>query len=275
MGAYISMFLVGITTLQAWNYFRAFSGDHVAVRTMAGVIYGADLFHSIILVHIVYHYTSVGFSCAESYCTTGLVWSLQCALIVGGIIMMIVQCYFALRVLKIKERPASLGIPLWILAIVRLGLTINVTVTARRDGTVEILYSSSIKSQYALAVTIGACTDVFIAMALCADVLRRRPGFNRSDSLIDRLVAFTIGSGLLTGIITFIQMVTYLAMTGNLIWTVFFSIGVKMSSNSLLSSLNQRRRENSDEGVQPASGSSISSNTLVTQGNKGSNATSV
>ena len=49
------------------------------------------------------------------------------------------------------------------------------------------------------------------------------------------------------------------------IWTVFFSIGVKMSSNSLLASLNQRQKENSDEVVEPASGSSMSPNTLVTQ----------
>ncbi|EJD49695.1 hypothetical protein AURDEDRAFT_122115 [Auricularia subglabra TFB-10046 SS5] len=156
MGTYVSMFLVGITTLQAWNYFRAFPGDPVPVKAM---------------------------------------------------------CYFGLRVLKITERK-SLAFAIWILSAIRLGLTISLAVTARIDGTLVVVHSGSFKWQTSLATAVGAFTDI-TALALCTGLLRRRTGSTRSDKLIDRLVAFTVGSGLLTSIITVAHLITYLTMNGN------------------------------------------------------------
>lgn len=248
MGAYISMFLVGITTLQAWNYFRVFSGDPRAVKAIAGVVYTADLYHSIALVYTVHYYTFAGFNCVHPYIIIDVVWSLDSALIVEAFIILIVQCYFGLRVMRITER-VHLAAGIWILAVVRMALTISVAATARRDGTVAIVYSSSIKVQNSLALGIGAATDILTAAALCTALLRRRTGFGRTDKVIDRFVAFTVGSGLLTSIITVTQLITYLTMTGNFVWTAFFSIGAKIFSNSLLASLNQRATVNSSGGA--------------------------
>ncbi|KZV95508.1 hypothetical protein EXIGLDRAFT_610535, partial [Exidia glandulosa HHB12029] len=55
---------------------------------------------------------------------------------------------------------------------------------------------------------VGAVSDVLIAAFLCTALMRARSGYRSTDKLLDKLVAFTIGSGFLTSIIAICEAIT-------------------------------------------------------------------
>lgn len=237
IGTFVSMFLLGVATLQAWNYFRDFPNDPLSVRIMVASVYAADFLHSMMFAHTVHFYTLSGFDNIANLIKT--VWSLEFSLLVEAFIIVTVQSYFGMRVLRVTQSMV-LAAGIWILAVVRMAFTISITVLAVNNGTLAVAETAAFKWQAVLELSIAAFTDVCTALALCVGLLLRRTGFERSDRLIDRLVAFTTGSGLLTSFISIAQLVSYLTMRGNFVWIAFFSISSKMFSNSLFASLNQR-----------------------------------
>ncbi|KAL5528070.1 hypothetical protein ACEPAF_7206 [Sanghuangporus sanghuang] len=55
---------------------------------------------------------------------------------------------------------------------------------------------------------IAVCTDTIIALSLIWLLWRYRSGFKRTDGIIRKLVAFTIGTGLITGVMAMVAFVT-------------------------------------------------------------------
>ncbi|EJD43229.1 hypothetical protein AURDEDRAFT_167645 [Auricularia subglabra TFB-10046 SS5] len=236
VGTSISMIFLGIATLQTWNYYRNFPDDPIVAKTTVVAVYLADLVHSLLLIHAVYIYT-VKSSCNFA-ALAETVWSLDASVVIVGFIALVVQTYFCMRVLRITES-RSLAACCWVLALARMAFTIALTVTIVKNGTLMVVQTHTFKWQVVCILCTGTASDIAIAASVCIGLLRRRSGFTDTDRLVDRLVAYTIGSGLVTSIVAIAEVATYLAME-NFVWIAFFTIISKMFSNSLLASLNQR-----------------------------------
>ncbi|KZV87460.1 hypothetical protein EXIGLDRAFT_839941, partial [Exidia glandulosa HHB12029] len=243
VGTSVAMMLLGIATLQTWNYFRDFPKDPPGVKLLVAVVYLADIVHSILFIHMTYQLTLTGF---VQLLTTGnptillqTPWSLQASVVVIAVIIFLVQTYFSLRVLRITQSKI-LGIGCFVLAVVRLGLEIALEVTVVQTPTIAVIETHQFKTLVVATLSIGTFTDIVVAAAICTALLRRRTGLARSDHLVDRVVAYTVGSGLATSIVSVVELVTYVTMPRNYVWMVFFAIISKVFSNSLLASLNQR-----------------------------------
>ncbi|KZV91754.1 hypothetical protein EXIGLDRAFT_836885 [Exidia glandulosa HHB12029] len=214
IGTFVSMFLLGVATLQAWNYFRDFQDDPWYIKLMVASVFGADVLHSALFCHAAHHYTVGIFHNILLLVKT--VWSLEAVLILEAFIILLVQCYFGLRVQRVTRSTFVASI-LWVLAVFRAALTLSMTSLAIQDGTLIVTDTPQFRWQGITELSVGAFTDVGTALALCVGLLKSRTGFEASDRLIDRLVAFTV-----------------------VVWIAFFSICSKTFSNSLLASLNQR-----------------------------------
>jgi hypothetical protein len=84
----------------------------------------------------------------------------------------------------------------------------------------------------------GAINDILIAAILCYFLRAQRTVM--SQRLIDRLIAYTINTGLLTSILAFIDIGLFIKMPGNYIHLAFnFTIG-RIYTNSLMGTLNLR-----------------------------------
>lgn len=68
----------------------------------------------------------------------------------------------------------------------------------------------------------GAVTDTCIAAALCVLLQRGRTGFRRSDTLINRLILFTINAGLATSVFAVLGLVFVTAYPSNLIYVTMY-----------------------------------------------------
>lgn len=237
IGTMVSMMLLGIALLQTWNYFRDFPDDTTRLKAMVSIVFFVDVLHSIFLMHAVYQYTIRGFS--DFSILTRVVWSIDATLTAEAIIIVMVQCYYGLRVLRVTGSRV-LACLIWFLAFLRMALTIAFDVTAIRDGSINVVRTKAFKWQAVSELAVAAFTDICIASVLCIALLRRRTGFERSDQLISNIVTFTVASGLLTSIVSIVQFITYLTLPGKFVWLACFSISSKLFTNSLLASLNQR-----------------------------------
>ncbi|KAF9461393.1 hypothetical protein BDZ94DRAFT_1310667 [Collybia nuda] len=106
---------------------------------------------------------------------------------------------------------------------------------------------------------LGAAADALIAGSLCYFLQRSRTGFKKSDTIISRLILFTVSTGLITSICAVASLISIILWSDTLIYVAFyFSLGrcgqlstqnietheltvVKVYSNSLLATLNARK----------------------------------
>lgn len=168
------------------------------------------------------------------------------ALIVGGVITTLVQCFFSLRLWRLFPQPFNyVGLTCAVISVFRcigsafLGTqAVNTSVEAFRANWTWLI---------TLLLSAGAALDVAIALAMLYFLLYRRQDAltkmsnPRVSRVIDRLVAFTIRSGLFTSIAAVAVLVCFLKMPQNFIWMAIYTFLAKLYSNSLLSALNERR----------------------------------
>ncbi|KZV78342.1 hypothetical protein EXIGLDRAFT_41103 [Exidia glandulosa HHB12029] len=159
------------------------------------------------------------------------------ATLLVGTNVFLVQTFFCLRVYRIT-RSRVLALFAFTLVLTRLIIHVCIMVTIIKATTFSVVRSSAFKWQATSLLIIGATSDVIIALSICFALTRMRSGFTASDRLVDKLVAFTIGSGLLTSVVAVVEMITYLTMQ-NLVFLGFFSVLGKLYSNSLLTACSQ------------------------------------
>ena len=67
-----------------------------------------------------------------------------------------------------------------------------------------------------------ALADASIALVLVYLLQSSRSGFNRSDTIINRLIAFAINTGLITGVCAIISLITGLTLPNTLVYIMFY-----------------------------------------------------
>ncbi|KAL0945224.1 hypothetical protein HGRIS_000737 [Hohenbuehelia grisea] len=82
--------------------------------------------------------------------------------------------------------------------------------------------------------------DFFISASLVYYLNKNRSGVRSTESLVDKLIVYFIGIGSLTFVFALLNLVTWLAIPDQLIFTTFHSLISKLYVNSLLVTLNSR-----------------------------------
>lgn len=87
----------------------------------------------------------------------------------------------------------------------------------------------------------GAASDLAIALTLVALLHRARTGFRRSETIINRLILFSINTGLLTSMCAVLSLVTITVFPSTFIYMTFFVCVSRLYTNTLYATLNARR----------------------------------
>ncbi|KAG9317623.1 hypothetical protein JVU11DRAFT_1833 [Chiua virens] len=88
---------------------------------------------------------------------------------------------------------------------------------------------------------ITAAGDVAIALILCVLLQRRRTGFEKSNLLIDKLIVFSINTGLLTSVFALASLISISAWPHSLAYVTFYFCMGRLYCNTLLATLNARK----------------------------------
>ncbi|KZV95686.1 hypothetical protein EXIGLDRAFT_766006 [Exidia glandulosa HHB12029] len=245
VGLTLSSLLLGIATLQAWNYYLNFPTDRMAVKWMVAVVYVADVLQTAFFAHTVYWFTIIGpqrLLASNDYgALTTMPWTLEMSAALLALINFIVQAYFCHQV-KCISQSTLLASGCFFLAIMRVALTAAILGPLSHNSTLLVIETHTFKAEIISELAVGTTADVLIAGCMCIGLHRRRTGFAHSDRLVDRLVSMALGSGLTTTVVSVIQVVSYAVSPTSFIWIACFSLTSKLFTNSLLASLNRRER---------------------------------
>ncbi|EJD43206.1 hypothetical protein AURDEDRAFT_167623 [Auricularia subglabra TFB-10046 SS5] len=237
------MYLTGAATLQTWNYFRNFTDDRIPTIFETSPTIGfplkscaADTLHSILLVHACYTYSILDFGDYDQL--EVILWSVDVAALLSGIVAFTVQGYYCVRLHRLTSWRLVPGICA-VLASATFAFCIAKVAVLLAGGRWQVVQESAFQWRMTSMLVVGAVTDVLITTALCTALLQMRSGLVLSDRLIYRLVSFAFGSGALTCVASIVECIVYLTWN-NLAFLIPFGIVAKLYNNSLLASLNER-----------------------------------
>ncbi|KAJ3936905.1 MAG: hypothetical protein NXY57DRAFT_59713 [Lentinula lateritia] len=237
IGVICAASLYGVSCVQTWFYFSRYPGDLWYIKCLVAIVWVFDSIHQALISHTVYFYVVTNFSNPTEQ--ANLVWSILLEVLFNGLIGFLVQSFLTMRVWKMsnQNKPLTLLIVSFVLG--ELGCSVAFTISSLKLVTWKDL--TSLKSLSMTVNVLGAVSDVIIAAGLFYFLHRSRTGFKKSDTMISKLIMFTVSTGLLTSVCAVASLLSILIWGKTLIYVAFyFSLG-RLYSNSLLATLNARK----------------------------------
>ncbi|KAF7981898.1 hypothetical protein HWV62_31487 [Athelia sp. TMB] len=96
---------------------------------------------------------------------------------------------------------------------------------------------------------LGAVSDLFLAATLCVLLHRSRSGIKNTDNLLNKLILFSVSTGLLTSLCALASLIAILAAPSTFIYIAFFFNIGRLYSNTMLAVLNARNSLRKDTAI--------------------------
>ncbi|KAL1937277.1 hypothetical protein VTO73DRAFT_13886 [Trametes versicolor] len=93
---------------------------------------------------------------------------------------------------------------------------------------------------YTGSLAIAAADDIIIAVSLCYLLYTRRTGIRRTDTLVNRIITYSIMTGAITSVLDISILVCFVAMPDNFFYLSQYNFLPNLYSTSLLVMLNAR-----------------------------------
>ncbi|KAI9460439.1 hypothetical protein HD554DRAFT_1587456 [Boletus coccyginus] len=249
IGVVVSAILYGFTCIQTWLYYIRYPSDPWHIKLLVVGVFVSDTLHQALITHTVYTYLVTDFGVFAAL--GDIVWSLIVEVLFNGITALLVQSFLAMRVYRLSNESWLATGLVMILVIGEFVLVVVYAIQALPFKTFVQL--TSLKTLSMSVNAVAAAGDVLIAVLLCALLQRSRTGFRRSDSLINKLIVFSINTGLLTSLCAIASLVSIVAWPNTFIYIAFYFCLGRLYCNSLLATLNARRSLRVDYGDEETS----------------------
>ncbi|EGO27269.1 hypothetical protein SERLADRAFT_413740 [Serpula lacrymans var. lacrymans S7.9] len=195
-----------------------------------------------------------------------LVWSLIVEVLFNGFTALMVQSFLAMRIWRLSGKSWIATGAVMILVFGEFGCVLAYVGKALELETFAQL--GTLKDLSMTVNAVAAAGDVLIAAILCTLLQNSRTGFRRSDTIINKLILFSINTGLLTSICAVASLISITAAPTTFIYIAFYFCLGRLYCNSLLATLNARkgiRGESRGEDVSLSlQGLPKTSNTMLT-----------
>ncbi|KZP20566.1 hypothetical protein FIBSPDRAFT_742198 [Athelia psychrophila] len=237
IGVILASALWGVTCVQVWMYYTNYPKDPWHLKALVAAVFISDTVHEILICHSIYTYLVTNFGNGAELGI--IVWSILIEVLFSVSIILRSRSFLALRVWKFS------GKNMYITAVVVLlvvGEFISVLYyTGRAYNLKTYAELAALQGPSMTINALGAAGDVVIAVSLCTMLHKSRTGFKRSDTMVKRLMLFTINTGLLTSICAIASLISIAASPNTFIYIAFFFMMGRLYSNTLMATLNARR----------------------------------
>ncbi|KAL0952497.1 hypothetical protein HGRIS_006760 [Hohenbuehelia grisea] len=226
--------LTGILVVQMYLYYKNFVSDPLWIKLYVAVIGLFELGHLVAVGHDVYAVTVTGWGNPEALVRYV---GISATPILASVVSTMVQLFFARRIWIMGQRKGA--ILCYILIAIRC-------VAAFATGCVGLTYHAiepfleDFEWLLTTYISIGVAIDILIPIFLCW-LLRsvRDSGLKSTASLVDRIMVWTIQTGLTTGVVSLTSIIVMQTMK-NFIWIGLYFNVTRLYANSLVMSLNTR-----------------------------------
>jgi len=237
IGILISFLLMGIVIVQTHTYYRKFPGDSTWTKTLVTAVFLLDVGQTICMGHVLYYFAVTGYGQPLTLIHPPKSFGFDCLLTV--MLRVVVQLYFSYRIWKLTKKlilpliSVVLSVVALVFGLIIASNAITLTSVPELEAKIEWLLPASL--------SFSAAIDVYIAVTLVVWLTVQRTRAIKSTSrVLDKLIAWSIQTGVLTSITAIVLVIIFVTMRNNYIWLTFYAFLPKLYSNSLLSILNGR-----------------------------------
>ncbi|KAJ8588786.1 hypothetical protein M405DRAFT_819205 [Rhizopogon salebrosus TDB-379] len=234
LGVIVSAMLYGVTCAQTWYYFNHYPSDPWYIKISVGLILVSDSANQALVTHTVYTYLVTDFGL-----TGNIIWSLPIEVLFNAFTAFIVQCFFTIRIYTLSHK--SIIPTACVLSLVISEFVVIIVYVAKAVKLTSIVEISEIKLLSISVNVLAASGDVLITVILCTLFQQARTGFRASDTMINKLIMFSISTGLLTSICAVMCLICIIVWPGAFYYVAFFFCLGRFYCNSLLATLNARK----------------------------------
>ncbi|KAJ7124494.1 hypothetical protein C8R44DRAFT_875520 [Mycena epipterygia] len=250
---FLETFLYGMGVLQTWIYFADRPTDTRSIKSMVLIVLALET------IQVVFFFRSSYFRFVDRFgeIQIDLIWADSLQLLAAYLSAFTVQIYFASRIHKLTKNRArfslsAIGIyTILTLAVVQILAGIAQTILSYELRSFEKLGETKAITTLQAASSLAA--DLLITTYLCVFLKNQKGEMMKTNTMMDMLIHDAINRGTLTALSSGATMVLFLALPD----TFWFFLGLAPSSklymNSMLATLNMRKRtreklDTSDKG---------------------------
>ncbi|KAF9561799.1 hypothetical protein CPC08DRAFT_761879 [Agrocybe pediades] len=226
----------GILLSQVFSYFRNYPGDRSYFKYLVILILLLETADQMFIGHLMYFYGISNYANPIVLKQATTTWSFILQLTFGAVVGTIVKAYFGFRVWRFSDRNMWVTGLIMLFTLGQLGLALAFSVEAFKLPSVFAVHQ--LQTLGTISLSVGVCTDVITAGALCYYLNRLRTGLESSDSLVDNLCSYAINTGVLTSTVSIATLVLYNAVQEN---NLYFVAVYFILSKLYAISLNTRR----------------------------------
>ncbi|KAG7086490.1 hypothetical protein E1B28_002439 [Marasmius oreades] len=238
IGIIVSIFLFGVTTAQTFLYYQLFPLDSKWMKRLVWAVWLIELGHSISALHALYFYTVLQFG-NQAVGTMKVPLSIALNLIISEVVFVLVQGYYITRIYRFSRTWYISGLCV-ILLVVRFVGTVVATVEATIMTSLD-QYTTDWEWDLVGILSVGAFTDLAIPCVLVYYLaMKRSSAYDTTLAIVDKLILWTIETGLLTGLLAVLILIFFKTLPGRFAWMAVYMNLPKMFSNSFLANLNSR-----------------------------------
>ncbi|TDL15191.1 hypothetical protein BD410DRAFT_902696 [Rickenella mellea] len=233
----LAMSLWGAGSVQVYYYFNRYRTDDWRTKTLVLVVWALDTMHQALITHAAYTYlvTWYGQPAKMAIIVPSLLWEV----VVSAVICFLVQCFLVRRIWHLSHK--NIWLVGSIMSIVVAELIVSLTYVGEAIPLKTYAALAKIVNLSRAINALGAAGDVAIAGALITLLNSQRTGFRSSETIINRLILFTMNTGLLTSICAIMSLITITVLPTTFVYISFYVTVSRLYTNSLLATLNVRK----------------------------------
>ncbi|KAJ7259154.1 hypothetical protein B0H12DRAFT_1232141 [Mycena haematopus] len=231
IGVLVSYVLFGVATTQSYIYFSRFPDDPRRVKALTAFVWACDVANIVCLGHVLYTFTITDYAHPERL-DGPPPRSLSVSTLFSGFTAACVQGFFAFRIYTFTKKMYIPGL-VWFLAFLHLlGRIVLFATTLHTPslGTYVTQWEWLITTNWGISVA----NDVVLTTTLVFVLHGHRSNAHRQTAaLVDRLIVWTIETGMLTSASSSIMLACFVTRRENYVWLAFYAIRMESPLASL------------------------------------------
>jgi len=236
LGHFATAILYGITSLQAFTYFKQYFRDPPVMRLLVFTLWILDTLHAAMITYSMYFYVVLNF--ADPSIVERPVWSVWTMIMISNLSNIIVRGIFCHRLWRLGRK--SWVLPAFV-ALLSLYIIVDAFYFAVRGLHIDT-YLDIEQFSWSLYVgfTFEVVADFVITGAQYVYLRQFRTGIRFTDSVVSVLMLYCINTGLLTSVCALLCLITYATLSHMYVYFAFYFVLSKLYVNSVLANLNAR-----------------------------------
>lgn len=232
LGIFFNTYLFGVLTFQYSSYYNTAFNDALWIRLTVFSLLCLDTFHSSSLIYLAWVYAVDDF--VNPLALARPVWPYPAWVFVATVTACITQVFLAYRILRLKK---SVALYATVLVLAAAAFIFGIIFGVKVCNVKTMMETGGMSSLISVWLCLEVGVNVLITGILLHSLSQSRTGFQRSDSIINRLMQTTVQTGLLTSVVSVLTLVLYLADRDTEFYSLFGVPISRLYSNTLMHTL--------------------------------------